>query len=295
MMKKFLVVFAVALLMMCVAGQANATYFGSDELIRVVYDVTSKTGTNGTVYSYEQATDLGTVTSIIASPSLLGSGTGGTTVISGTTYTDQYNLSTGAGSVSSAYAFNSTNGSNSQLLVVYFAANLPSVTSFWGSGPQGGTETNADSAYTGLKNGVYNTQVAYMNPTTAGYNDGNGNVWYSTTTGTSYWKTFDHNNPTQAGGFNNFYGTGAGNAEALLTNNNTYVGPAFQSLYAWTGLSSSTTATVSPALNLETIIDANGNIITTASSATPIPPSALLLGSGLLGLIGIGRQGLFKS
>ncbi len=288
-MKKFLVVFAALLLMMGLAVQANA-YFGATDVIRVVYDITSSTSTNNTAYAWEQATDLGSVSSIIANPSLLGSGTGGTIVIGGTTYTDQYNVSTGAGSVNSAYAFNSANGSNSQLVVAYFAA---SSSAFWGSGLQNGTQASIGSST--IVSNTISVLGEYLNANTngGGYNDGNGNVWLSTSNGDSYFKLLDMGpSKSNQGGFTKFYASGAYNGDASLIQGT----PTFQGLYAFS--SPKTAQTVPSVLTFETTIDSSGNILTTAElpqTATPVPPSVLLFGAGLFGLMGIGRKGLFNS
>lgn len=66
--------------------------------------------------------------------------------------------------------------------------------------------------------------------------------------------------------------------------------PATMELYSFTKTGKIVADTT---LSLITNIDGNGNIYTTdnaGQSATPIPPSVLLFGSGLLGLIGMKRR-----
>lgn len=69
--------------------------------------------------------------------------------------------------------------------------------------------------------------------------------------------------------------------------------------YLWqevvTGTGRSAKATPTELLSLNTTLNGNvaGLIVNEGTSATPVPPSFLLMGSGLLGFIGVGRRKLF--
>ncbi len=168
-MKKFLVVLAAAVLVAGLCGQANAFfYYGTSQtdLIRVVYQTTASGGT------YEEATDLGSITAIEQDPGSL-KDTG-------------YDLTAGAGG---AYSFPSA-VSASNLYVAYFATNGSNPTTgteYWTSGPSTGTLTNNGGA--GYRNNVWPTTqsvLTYYENTTTGA--GTANVWASLSVGHSFYK-----------------------------------------------------------------------------------------------------------
>ena len=261
-MKKLLVVLAACLLVFGVAGRANA-YFAQGDLIRVVYQTTASGGT------YEQATDLGSVASIEANPSSL------------TASGDQYNLETGAGG---AKAFSSL----SNLDVAYFAVNT-STPEFWTSGTTGASETN--NGYTGALATMTaaNNILAHAYAPTASSN-GTANAWYLLTGANAYYKLMDGNG-TNVGSFNQYYLSGTGDGEIALVAG----GSVQQDLFDWTN--PSTKSTILGSLTLTTTLSSTGIISTSATPAAgtvPIPPSVLLFGSGLLGLVGIRRRNLFN-
>jgi hypothetical protein len=287
-MKRFLVVFAALFLIIGLAGQAHA-YFSqnSGDLIRVVEDVTSTTG-NGTVATVEQATDLGSAAYIMANPGVL---TGSGYSISGTNYTDTFNLFT---SINGSGNFSTT---NSNLYVAYFAVNNTGGYQFWTSGTATGTETNLTAGTTYVNQVGPNANNILGQSGRNGYNVSpylsGSNLWYLTSNTQSYWRDMDGNQLTYQGAFDKFYLNGKGDGDASIA----LGGSATQGLFYWNPANTVTTEGAS--LILTTTIDSNGNIVTTASAVqsatTPIPPSVLLFGSGLLGLIGIGRKNLFKS
>jgi hypothetical protein len=261
-MKKFLVVLAVTLLLIGAAGQASAFFYnsGTADLIRVVYQTTVSGGT------LEQATDLGSISSIEQSPS---------------GFSDSgYNLYNGDGT----HSFSSSAGTGGDLEVAYFASDGTSpsnFTKYWTSGPQSGTVTNA--GFNSFKNNVWtatNTVLTnYENGTTSTYDSGSANVWALLTLSKSYYKELDKNGAAP-GSFDQYIGN---LGEIALVSG----GSVTQGLYAWT--SPTTESTISPELELVTTLT-GGVVSTEVLSATPIPPTVLLFGSGLIGLIGVMRK-----
>ncbi len=262
-MKKFLVVLAAGLLVAGLCGQANAFfYYGTSQtdLIRVVYESSA----NGGVY--EEATDLGTVAS----------------VEQGSFTNNAYDLTQGAGGV-----YNLAGASASNLNVAYFASNgsLPTnATEYWTSGSATGTQTNNGGAhFTGPTWQGTNSVLKYYTNTTQGA--GTANVWAAISAPYSFYKSLN-------GTYSGYLLQGSGSA--ALTN-----GSATQGLYDWSP--AGTSQTIGPEYQIVTSYQLNPQTgdyivstqVTPLASPTPIPPSVLLLGSGLLGLIGIKRRELF--
>jgi hypothetical protein len=264
-MKKVLVIAAAALLMMGIAGQANATWtaWTDGDLIRVVYQVSAG------LVSIDVATDLG-----VANTSGLVTSfqTGSNNTISLTT--------DGSGQFTGG---SSTPGT---LYVAYFAENdnlNGGNGAVWTSGPSTGT-LNAYHSGTiaNLLSALYGNYSTYTSTNTS---------WDPTSNNDNYYFTIDHNNTTTAGNFSTFLKTQNGEANlASLT--------ATQGLYYWANPSvTGGTSNNASILTLTTTLTAIGNgdyTVTTTEqanqSAAPIPPSVLLFGSGLLGLIGIRRK-----
>jgi len=238
-MKKFLVIAAAALLMMGLAGQANAAYNTPGDLIRVEIDYTTNT---------EYALDLGAI------PGLSGT-----------------------------WAAPAGPGAHDNVTVAYFGWN-GSTNTFWAAntsatGPlmaTGSIDGNIAPVVGGILHQYVVNSGVLTNASTGGPN-----------ANYSYVLSFN----------------GAGN----------YPGTFAQSLYNGTGTEVNSALggvqylyTYSDAMDLG--VDFNGvkvagmtittnagdsTTITEAGAATPIPPSILLMGSGLLGLVGIGRRQFF--
>ncbi len=268
-MKKFLVVLAAGLLVAGLCGQANAFfYYGTSQtdLIRVVWE---NAGDGGL---YEQATDLGSITAIESNPaSLKDSG---------------YDLTAGAGG-----AYNLSGVDGSLLNVAYLASNGSTpynATEYWTSGPTNGTEiSNGGAHFTGPTWQGTHPVLTYYENTAIGA--GTANVWDKMTNAYSFYKGLS---TTYAGYLLNGGGLGG---TALVSG-----GSVTQGLYAWNP--ATTSQTIGPELQLVTSYQLNpqtGDYIVSTqvepfAATTPIPPSVLLLGSGLLGLIGIKRRELFN-
>jgi len=264
-MKKFLVIASAALLMMGLAGQAQA-FFTSDgtstgtlngDLLRVVYQLQANGGTA------ELVTDLGSAANIL-------NGTSGAL------------LSNTVSLFGSGTEFSGTNPTT--LEVAYFAMSTNKST-FYTSGPQGGTEQNVSSTWIGIKG-----EIPTMYQTYAGYASGAQSAWAPYTNTNSYYFYMNGNADSTIGTFNGFYkGTNDGDTKLPADGNSINNG-----IFVWTKPGTANQTVVST-FTLETAIDANGNLTTEIpGAATPIPPSVLLFGSGLLGLIGVRRRDIFN-
>ena len=114
-----------------------------------------------------------------------------------------------------------------------------------------------------------------------------GGSTVTTTTGNanSYYTLMDGNG-SYAGQFSEFLKSTSPNGEMNMAS----LGTGLQELYAITSATS-----ITGILSLTTSLDPTGTVASTTVNATaaPIPPSILLLGSGLLGLVGVGRKKLF--
>lgn len=257
-MKKLLVILAACLLVFGVAGQANAYFYnsGTADLIRVVYQTTASGGT------LEEATDLGSITSIENNPSSLNDA--------------GYNLSTGDGT-------NKISTSASNLIVAYFASNgtTPSTaTEYWTSSIN---TTATNPGYNSFANGVW-TATHNVLTNYSSIASGASNVWetFSSTGGTSYYFKMDKGG-LAPGSFDQYT---ANVGETALVSG----GSVSEYLFAWTSPKTNMGNTLAE-LQLVTTFS-NGTISTSVSqvAATPISTSVLLFGSGLLGLIGVVRR-----
>ncbi len=255
-MKKLLGVLAAGLLVFGAAGMAKAdlTDGSSGDLVRVIYQTTASGGT------YEFASDLGSITSVL----------GGTLA------------SNAVNPFASGTNFTGTSYSNLQ--VAYFATDTNN-TQMWLSGPSTGTQKGLQSAFNGVLGNAANLYLVYANQGNGTATPATGGVWYQSVANTdSYYFTMNGNG-SATGTMGEFYPSGTG--EMQLVN----LASVTQGLFDFTA-----GGTVSAALHLVTTVNAAGQIITTEAggSPTPIPPSVLLLGSGLLGLVGIRRRNIFN-
>ena len=252
-MKKFLGVCAAGLMLLGLSAPAHASY-SSGDLIQVVIDTTT---------NQEMKTDLGSITPWETA---------------GDTYTT---------------TLGTTNyHSGDSLLVAYFAGTYVSgstskTSAIWTSGIQSGTETVSSVP---VNSGAGLLQAAATIAYSTGANGSVGaSTWVASNNTKSYFYLMDGNSTGTAGFFKNFYQSADGDAALAIGSN------ALQGMYNW---ASPTTLNSGDALgasfNLTSVLNSNGAITVTSAAVpaatTPIPPSALLLGSGLLGLVGIRRR-----
>lgn len=166
----------------------------------------------------------------------------------------------------------------SSLDVVYFTLGSTG-SQFWGSYTQGGSVTGVAAQFTNLKTGI-NDLFSQISGPVADVGQNPANV------------AFSYYNNIGSGGANNFakYFPDSNSAIPLVAGS-----VVDQSLlYFATAKTTGSTGSTTYATDLFTSIDASGNMVT-HESPVPIPPSVLLLGSGLLGLVGIRRKNIFNS
>lgn len=257
-MKKFLGICAAGLLVMGMTAQAHADYFGGDQLIRVVYQSDS----NGTT---EVLTDLGAISATGISP------------LSAATAGDSLDL---------ASYFTNVGKTGTTYQVAYFGVNQvykSGVTGYptqvWTSGAVGATETNASTLWTGARNSL-NTIVTNMAATSTQ----TGSEDMSLTS--SYFFKMDSYALANAGSFDGFQP--AFDGEIALSAS---VLSGSQDIFYWQKPATAKWTAVDLGTITTTI---SGGKLVSSTTATPIPPSVLLLGSGLLGLIGIRRKNVFN-
>jgi hypothetical protein len=203
----------------------------------------------------EQITDLGAVSSYT---------TPFTTNIQYNTNT--FSLSTFAGA------------SYSDLQVAYFVYNANN-TAFV-SGPYNGTQLSGSR-----QNSAYNSNALAVVTVAKANSGGSGNAIIAQSNGQSYMTKMDKGGGTSTGTFGGFIpgGNGEANLAALAT-----VGYVDQSLFYY-----SNTANAANGVNVATIrtyADGSTQLNPQAVAQTPIPAAVYLLGSGLLGLVGIRRK-----
>jgi hypothetical protein len=256
-MKKFFGIFLAAMLMVGAAGQAMAA-FSSGDLIRVVYS----TGT-----STEYATSLGNVNTVLSSANgtVLGGGA------------DAFSLAKlGASSFNQLYvAYYVWGGSSTAAGTKHYvgatSAPTPDTTTSW-------TFFRASGS---LVNGYY-LDIANFIPGTNSATGPNSDLYPN-----SYYQKMDGKG-TKTGLYAGWFNSALGNPGTTLQLAASGPTLAEQALYVFTKSSTSANDAlplVATGVSLRTL--ANG---TTEVSAVPIPPSILLLGSGLLGMIGIRRK-----
>jgi len=249
----------VALLMLGVSGQAMAA-FNEGDLIRVVY--------SGTGSGTEYATDMGNYSSLTAPGSVYLNDT-----------TDTVSLSQiGAASWSNAnvayFIMSSTlNGGNGAA---------------WTSGPTTGATAAPGQFWSGFELNASTVLPVY------GANAIGNNVTLLQSNAGSYWTNM--NGGGYAVGTMGSYldqnipgNTAEVNLAALST-----TGYVNQMLYYYGSTPDGSTTDIkgTAVAALETLVNANGQLITILGNAptTPIPAAVYLFGSGLLGLIGLRRK-----
>jgi hypothetical protein len=241
MFKKKIVMLIAAAMMTLSASSAFAA-FGDLELIRVYYERTT-----GTV---EVATDLGTISTLLAAPS--------TTIVG---------------------AFGTVN-TPSNMYAAYFAVDRATNT-FWVSGSSNDTTPPVavgSPGYTSLKSGsssvysTYNAAGGSANTTVTSLQSSSG--YKSKLSATQGFLGNGVNNATRP------------NTEISLASLLDHTASSvFQNLYSVAG----TTASAKGVKVAQISTNADGSTtITTAN--TPIPPAFFLMGSGLLGMFGLRRK-----
>lgn len=177
-------------------------------------------------------------------------------------YSGSTEIATDEGSLATLLAGGTTLNFSSPMAnanVAYFDYNGSQTA--WLSGNSGGQTGKA---------GSFNNFVSAYNATTGLYQGSTNQVTVATSDPNSYFSQMDTNGGTVGlmAGF-----IPAGGTEANLVAN----GPVQQTLYQ--------NVTTAGSRGTDTV-----TAVATINTATPVPPSILLMGSGLLGLAGIGRK-----
>ena len=172
--------------------------------------------------------------------------------------------------------------------VAYFVVNGTSAGSaLWTSGTTGASLTNVGYNSTTAISTAASNNLAHGDLGTG--NAIGSNAWVLQSNTYSYYKQLDKNG-TGIGTFDQFYGSNVGEI-ALVQGSSVQ-----QDLFDW--VTPNVESTIFGSYTLTTSLSSAGVITTTETpiggSPTPIPPSVLLLGSGLLGLVGIRRRNLFN-
>jgi hypothetical protein len=254
-MKKLLGVLAAGLLVFGVAGQAKAAFTTSGELVRVMYDAST---------GVEVATDIGSISSLSSLTNQSAFDAISLSAFSDTKWSD----------VTTAYF-----GINSSGVIAYVAASATPTVKF------GPATWSSWSSAAGSILSTYTTGTAIAG-------DPNS-VSIATSNPLSYYTLFD-----KGGASLGIYGGALAAGGGAEVNNATGGNQVLWQIVNPTAARSNTSGTIVTAANGPlpgfTIVTTNGATeINPVGSAVPIPPSILLMGSGLLGLIGIGRRKIF--
>lgn len=249
-MKKFFGILVAAMLVAGLAGQASAAFTANYTLVRAVYDVNYDTNGNASIGSYEIATSLLEATSTAALNSAL---SGSNVVLGGGT---------------NAFT-NYTTADFANLRVAYFAvANSPR--DLWIAGED---QLTSLTAKWGTASGAANQVITtYRNASTAASNA--TTVTVAESSASSYWNRL----VTSFGGY-----LTTGTADDVSLADLATIGYVDQTLYFFDNSNSAISgAAVATLRTME-----NGS---TVANPVPVPPALYLLGSGLIGLLGLRRK-----
>ncbi|MGD0277874.1 MAG: VPLPA-CTERM sorting domain-containing protein [Smithella sp.] len=258
MKKKLLVIAAAFMLMFSFAGQVMAAFSPMDgDLIQVVY----VNGGSGA----EVATDLGSALSNF------------TTLNSVTTDT----LLTNTVNFSSAFS----GLSMSQLNVAYFIYD--GTDDFWVSGPTTGTQTNAAGQMSSAASSFTAVLNYYKSLSGTLSSDGTSTQAIGLSSAlNSFYKIMDGNG-VNVGNFGGFIKSPLGSGVTSLAGLST-TGYVDQYLYYYDSSVANTSSNGIAIADIRTWSNGSTEIIPLVS--TPLPAAVWLLGSGLVGLVGIRRR-----
>jgi hypothetical protein len=250
-MKKIIMFLMVAVLMLGISGQAMAAFQDGD-LVRVVF---SDQGV------YETATDLGAITNLTAN-------TGANVVYS----TDKFSLAALGGNATAANSY-----------VVYYSV-AASPNRAWVSGSTSlTTMTGVGSAYSGFAGGAHSAAGLYQVQ-----GGGATQVTVQMSDPASFWTQLT-NSGLGIGNMKGYVVASSGLATASLADLTT-VGYVDQKLFYFATASGIGNRTGVQVATIRTYADGHTELNPAATTATPIPAAVYLLGSGLLGLVGIRRK-----
>jgi hypothetical protein len=259
-MKRKLSVLLAALMVFAVAGQA-AAYFEDYHLIRAIYKVGS---------SVEVLNDLGLVGDLIG----------------------QTNKKVGFGTLETNLSDFGQGTTFDQLRVAYFAIDDGSASphEVWLAGPAGGASSQTRK-YGNITGAWANIQTYYSG--LAGTGTGEVKTTGVQSDPLSYYSKMNLGG-TGIGQFNLFYPVGTSGEESLAALASG--GVVEQYLYYFSHTGTSSAFPVTPGVNvamIQTYLDAAGSagtIINPAGAAVPVPAAVWLLGTGVIGLVGIRRR-----